>query len=98
MEHISSEESWNKFIKSVETNFDELETNSERIKRQLKQRFTEIIKDIDDFGILFSGGLDSSLLALLSKQLNKKFTCYVVGTENSEDIEYAKKVASFLNL
>jgi len=98
MEHISSEESWNKFIKSVETSFDELETNSERIKRQLKQRLTEIIKEIDDFGILFSGGLDSSLLALLSKQLNKRFTCYVVGTENSEDIDYAKKVASFLDI
>ena len=98
MEHLNSEESWNKFIKSVETNFDELETNSERIKRQLKQRFTEIIEANNDFGILFSGGLDSSLLALLSKQLNKKFVCYVVGTENSEDIDYAKKVASSLNL
>ena len=98
MEHLNSEESWNKFIKSVETSFDELETNSERIKRQLKQRFTEVIEEINDFGILFSGGLDSSLLALLSKQLNKKFTCYVVGTENSEDIDYAKRVASSLNL
>mgnify|MGYP001619818684 FL=1 len=98
MEHLNSEESWNKFIKSVETNFDELETNSERIKRQLKQRLTEIIKEFDDFGILFSGGLDSSLLALLSKQLNKRFTCYVVGTENSEDVDYAKKVASTQNL
>ncbi len=98
MEHLNSEESWNKFIKSVETSFDELETNSERIKRQLKQRFTEVIEGINEFGILFSGGLDSSLLALLSKHLNKKFTCYVVGTENSEDVDYAKKVASSLNL
>ncbi|MBI2670485.1 asparagine synthase [Candidatus Woesearchaeota archaeon] len=53
----------------------------------------------NNFGILFSGGLDSSLIALICKKhLNKEFNCYAIGLEDSSDIEYAKEVASSLKL
>lgn len=52
----------------------------------------------DNFGILFSGGLDSSLIALICKKLNKKFTCYSIGLADSSDLDYAKKVAVMLDL
>lgn len=59
-----------------------------------------IAKRIPDekFGILFSGGVDSTLIALICKQLGVDFTCYSVGFQDDkirspEDIEYAEKTA-----
>jgi len=48
------------------------------------------------FGILFSGGIDSVLLALLCKKLNLNFTCffgYVKGSAEAKDLAVAKKAA-----
>jgi asparagine synthase (glutamine-hydrolysing) len=50
------------------------------------------------FGIAFSGGIDSSLIAYLCKKKKAKFTCYAVGIENSTDIEAAKKAAKLLKI
>lgn len=50
------------------------------------------------FGILLSGGIDSSLLALICKQLGKEFTCYNVGIDGSPDVEAAQQAASMLGL
>ncbi len=46
---------------------------------------------LEKFGILFSGGLDTCLLAKLCLELERKFTCFTCGTENSEDLKYARK-------
>ncbi len=53
------------------------------------------------FGLLFSGGVDSSFIALILKELGLDFNCYVCcvkGLGNSEDLGYAKKVSEKLNL
>ncbi|HJH31579.1 MAG TPA: diphthine--ammonia ligase [Methanosarcinaceae archaeon] len=57
----------------------------------------------ETFGILFSGGVDSTILAYLCKQLVMQqcvnFTCYTVGLKGeveSPDVRYAKKVAGEL--
>ena len=75
--------------------FDYLETNNQRAKRKVAEAIVQAIKKrtISKFGILFSGGVDSSLIAFVSKQLKCNFTCYTVGIEGSDDIEWAKKVA-----
>lgn len=59
----------------------------------------------EPFGILFSGGVDSTIIAYLCKQLVKQpdvdFTCYTVGLKGdveSPDVRYAKKVADELGL
>ncbi|MBI2647276.1 hypothetical protein HYW99_02260, partial [Candidatus Woesearchaeota archaeon] len=90
------EDLWIKFVKSLENDFDELETNNERAKRELAEAIIQAIKKriVPKFGILFSGGIDSSLIAFVSKQLKCNFTCYTVGIENSDDIAWAKKVAN----
>jgi len=44
-------------------------------------------------GIAFSGGIDSTLLALACRKLGRKFTLYTVGLQGSADIEWATKVA-----
>lgn len=50
------------------------------------------------FGILLSGGVDSSLLALLCKQLGRSFTCYTVGLSHAPDILAAQRAAALLHL
>ncbi|MFH0752752.1 MAG: asparagine synthase-related protein [archaeon] len=44
-------------------------------------------------GIAFSGGIDSTLLALTCEKLGKKFTLYTTGLQGSQDIEWATKIA-----
>ncbi|WP_406661297.1 diphthine--ammonia ligase [Methanolobus sp. ZRKC3] len=59
----------------------------------------------EKFGILFSGGLDSTLIAYLCKKLGKKpgtdFVCYTAGLSGVQlppDVEYAQKMAEQLGL
>ena len=54
-----------------------------------------------EFGLLFSGGIDSMLLALVMKRQNLKFKCffgYFNGFGNPKDFAFAKKAAKVLNL
>ncbi len=93
------EDLWIKFITGLETDFDSLETNKERAKRRLAGYVVQSMKKriTQRFGILFSGGVDSSLIAFVSKQLNYNFTCYTVGIDGSDDIAWAQKVAKEYN-
>jgi len=53
------------------------------------------------FALLFSGGLDSALLALLCKNLGLDFTCffgYIETGSKPKDLEFAEKAAKALNL
>ncbi len=93
------EELWVKFIEGMKNDFDGLETNNERAKREVAESVVNAIKKriVPKFGVLFSGGVDSSLIAFVSKQLKCNFTCYTVGIENSDDILWAQKVAKEYN-
>ena len=100
--NLIEESEWKSLISSIETDFNNLETNKQRAKRKLQEAIINSVKkrtqNIDNFGILFSGGIDSALIAFICKQLRKRFTCYTVGLENSKDVESAKEVANFYNL
>lgn len=55
----------------------------------------------EKFGILFSGGIDSTLIAFIAKKFGKDFTCYTTaleeqGLKKAEDLEYAEKIAKKL--
>ena len=66
--------------------------------KKLKEELERIIKkENESVGIMFSGGIDSTAIATIFKELNKEFRCYTVGVENSKDVEFAKKVAEELN-
>lgn len=54
--------------------------------------------DLDTIGIIFSGGIDSVLIAYLAKNLVKKVVGYCGGLKGSTDIEFAKNVAKRLSL
>ncbi len=91
---------WVKFVSSLQNDFESLETNKERAKRELAEAIMKAVKKriASRFGILFSGGVDSSLIAFVAKQLGCNFTCYTAGLENSDDIEWAQKVANEYSL
>ncbi len=66
------------------------------IARRIEKNLPE-----EKFGILFSGGVDSTLIAFVAKKLGKKFTCYTTtleepGLKTGEDLEYAEKIAKHL--
>tara|TARA_Y100000310_G_scaffold104351_1_gene102702 strand:+ start:13827 stop:14732 length:906 start_codon:yes stop_codon:yes gene_type:complete len=89
------EETWKQLVSGIENGFDNLETNLERAKRDLSSKFVEAVKKraSGHFGIMFSGGIDSTLIAFIAKKLGAKFTCYSVGMENSEDLKWAQQIA-----
>lgn len=66
----------------------------EAIRDSIEKHF---IADVE-VGLLLSGGADSSLIAALSKEINKKPVCYHVSIPGAIDTEYARKVAGHLKL
>ena len=91
---------WNKYINGLKTNKEEI--NKEKCKKLIKDALINSIKrrtiNLKKFGILLSGGIDSSIIALICKKLGLNFNCYSIGLENSKDLEWAEKTALVLGL
>ena len=98
---LIKEKKWSGFIDSLRA-----EKAKEVSLEELKSVFIDAVKKRipkKKFGIFFSGGVDSSLIALVCKNLGADFTCYTVGfkTKNMEvpdDVLWAEKVAHSLNI
>ena len=89
-----TEKEWNSKIESLK-----IKGRSDKII--LKQKIIDAVKSRipkKKFGIMFSGGVDSGLIALICKQMKANFICYAVGIENSTDVEAAKKAAKLLRV
>ncbi|MFW6285680.1 MAG: DUF7411 family protein [Nanoarchaeota archaeon] len=74
----------------------------ENIKKEIKKLFINSIKKRipkdKKVGVLFSGGVDSTLIALTLKELNIDFTCYTANfiggnITDGEDLKAAKQIA-----
>jgi asparagine synthetase B (glutamine-hydrolysing) len=110
-DELISESEWIRIITSFKTDQkDELkdsETSEQKIALEVRKLVDDAIKTriegLDEFGICFSGGLDSSYIAAISKKAKANFTCYTVGFQdgqfrNPEDTVYAEQVAKHLKL
>lgn len=51
------------------------------------------VQNRDHVGIIFSGGIDSVLIAYLVQRLGVPLTCYTAGREGASDIETARRIA-----
>ncbi len=79
---------------------------AEQLRKELQEKILQAVKKrIPDaqFGILFSGGIDSTLLAFLCQQLGKTFTCYTAVVDHPafsdpKDEAQARLVAEHLHL
>ena len=76
-------------------------TNPNVTKDKLSKAIENSIVDKipnEPFGILLSGGVDSSLIAKMCKDKKANFRCFCAGIKGSKDIEAAIEVSHFLDL
>jgi diphthine-ammonia ligase len=52
----------------------------------------------ENFGVFFSGGVDSTFIAYICKKFTDNFICYTVGIEGSKDVAVSREVAKKLGL
>ncbi|MBR3113242.1 MAG: asparagine synthetase B [Methanobrevibacter sp.] len=73
-----------------------------KIDKMLRLSVIKRVEGLRELGVIFSGGLDSSYLALLLKEISEniplKVKLYAVGAEGSKDVEAAIYASKFLNL
>lgn len=73
-----------------------------KIDKMLRLSVLKRVDGLREVGVIFSGGLDSSYIALLLKEISQnvplKITLYAVGAEGSKDVEAAIYASKFLNL
>jgi asparagine synthase (glutamine-hydrolysing) len=55
-------------------------------------------QDFDRVGIIFSGGIDSVIVAWLAKKMVREVICYTGGIRGSSDILFARQIAKKLDL
>ena len=99
-----NERKWKAFISSFSIK-PELK-NHKSILKELKNLLIDSVKKNipeEKFGILFSGGVDSTVIAKICKANKANFICYTSaleekGLEPAEDLIYAKKAAKKFNL
>ena len=75
----------------------------EEIEKLFLEAVEKRIPKDREIALLFSGGLDSSLVAKALQKKNADFTCYTAGIQHGNvdaprDIEWAKKTAQKMNL
>ncbi len=73
-----------------------VELYKEALIKAVKKRLTGLREST--LGVIFSGGIDSVLVAQLLQREGKNIICYCTGTENSGDITAARSVAADLGL
>ncbi|MBR9675725.1 asparagine synthase [Candidatus Woesearchaeota archaeon] len=100
-----SKTDWEKKIENLRTKevISDKKEAVETIKKLISEAVEKLIPKKQSFGVLFSGGVDSTLIAYLLQKKGHDFTCYSVGffDENqkmSEDLEISKKIAKKLGL
>ncbi|MAG15926.1 hypothetical protein CMO88_02600 [Candidatus Woesearchaeota archaeon] len=98
---LVSRKNWEKYIGNLRTAATSYNPDKKQIKEELQQKLIEAVnKRLPNkkFGIMLSGGVDSSTISLIAKKLHGTFICYSVGMEGSKDVTEAKKVAKKLKL
>jgi asparagine synthase (glutamine-hydrolysing) len=108
---IETEWDSTKLTKYFDPNWDTPQFNTTETEEALKLQLKSVLFDAVDkrlmtdvpFGVLLSGGLDSSLIAAITSRLLKskpsvwgKLHTFSIGLEGAPDLKYARKVADFL--
>ncbi len=75
---------------------DLISTVVEELDRAISASISRCTADLEGFGVLFSAGLDSTLVAKISEDLGKEVVLYSVGLEGSQDQEYVREAGKTL--
>lgn len=69
---------------------------TKKINSELKKAVEKRMVSDVPVGVLLSGGLDSSIVAVIMKEFSENLYTFATGVENSPDLLAAKKVANYL--
>jgi asparagine synthase (glutamine-hydrolysing) len=92
-DHINE---FNRELKKIPTDFGNEELYNE-VKEGLFESVKKSIGSERKVGILFSGGVDSVVIAQVARQF-ADITCYTAGLEGAQDLEYARRAAEQMEL
>ena len=67
-------------------------------KNSLVSSMRKRTQDFERVGIIFSGGIDSVIIAQLAKKFVPEVICYTAGIQGSNDILFARRIAKKLKL
>jgi asparagine synthase (glutamine-hydrolysing) len=70
----------------------------EAYRKALIEAMEKRTQDFQKIGIIFSGGIDSVLVAYLAAKMVPEVICYTCGVKGSSDVVYARQIADRLNL
>ena len=70
----------------------------EAYRKALIDAMEKRVQDFQKIGIIFSGGIDSVLIAYLASRMVPEVICYTGGVTGSSDIVYARQIADRLGL
>ena len=100
---FSGQAEWKNFLSQFSIEPKLIESHTEILKEMTSLVKAVIVQDIPDqkFGILFSGGVDSTIIAQVCKKEKADFICYTSalkekGLKHAEDLVVAQKVAKKL--
>ena len=85
-------------VTNQEIRYRTLSSAIEVYKRALISSMKKRTQDFDRIGIIFSGGIDSVIIAWLAKKMVREVICYTGGVQGSSDIAFARRIAKRLNL
>ena len=98
---LIEEEQWARLIQRLKDETISFIQNETECVELVKTKLVQAVKKrmpSHRFGVFLSGGVDSSLLAMIAKTLNGDFVCYSVGFGAAKDVIYARKAAQQLGL
>jgi asparagine synthase (glutamine-hydrolysing) len=84
--------------KKVKITYKTVKPAVEAYRKAFADAMEKRAQDFKRIGIIFSGGIDSVLVAYLAAKLVPDVVCYTGGVKGSHDIEYARQIAKRLNL
>jgi asparagine synthase (glutamine-hydrolysing) len=97
-----SNKATSEFNSPLKHDFRGMNSDKSDIKDELKDLLIDSVekrvRGLSEVGIIFSGGLDSSILAKISDDLGVMTTLYTAGFETSSDMIHAKKTALDMDL
>lgn len=85
-------------VQQAKVIYNSLSVAVDAYQRALVTSMKKRTQDFDRVGIIFSGGIDSVIVAWLAKKMVKDVVCYTGGVHNSSDIVFARQIARKLDL
>ncbi len=85
-------------LPSHEERKDTLHSSAEKVVNALTQVLSEELSGLENVGLAFSGGIDSSILARIVSKIGAVARLYTTGIPDSDDLLFAEKAADWLGL